>query len=72
MCYCGGGPDDKPKESTRSRSSRTRKEKRKGLATSTLPSVYPQQKLRKQPRPYVVNDMASSLRFTNNMRVSKY
>ncbi|XP_025201394.1 BTB/POZ domain-containing protein 7 [Melanaphis sacchari] len=68
VCYCGGGPDEKPKENTRSRSSRTRKEKRKGLGTSTLPSVYAQQKLRKQPRPYVVNDMASSLRYTNNIR----
>lgn len=72
VCYCGGGPDDKPKESTRSRSSRTRKEKRKGLGTSTLPSMYAQQKLRKQHRPYVVNDMASSLRYTNNIRVSNY
>jgi len=71
VCYCGGGPDEKPKESMRSRSSRTRKEKRKGLATSTLPSVYGQQKLRKQHRPYVVNDLASSLRYTNNIRVSK-
>jgi len=49
-----------------------RKEKRKGLGTSTLPSMYAQQKLRKQHRPYVVNDMASSLRYSNNIRVSNY
>jgi len=71
VCYCGGGADEKPKEGTRSRNSRTRKEKRKGLGTSTLPSVYAQQKLRKQHRSYGVNDMASSLRYTN-IRVSKY